>query len=87
MVVEYVAHMGRTEMLTGFWWGNLRERDYSEDIKMDCTETGTKGLDWIHLALDRDNWQVLVNMVMNLGFHQCREYFDQPSNLLAFQGL
>ena len=35
MAVQYVAHMGRTEMLTGFWWGKLRERDYLEDIKMD----------------------------------------------------
>jgi len=87
MAVEYVAHMGRTEMHTGYWLGNLRERDYLEDIKMDFTETGRKGLDWTHLALDRDKWQALVNMVMNLGFHQCREYFDQLSKLLAFQGL
>jgi len=44
MAVQYVAHVGRTEMLTGFWWGKLRERDYLEDIKMDLTETGR---DWI----------------------------------------
>jgi len=60
-------------MHTGFWWGNLKERDYLEDIKMDLTEIGRKELDWFHLALDRDKWQALVNMVMNLGFHQCRE--------------
>jgi hypothetical protein len=23
-------------------------------------------MDWIHLAQDRDQWRVLVNMVMNL---------------------
>ena len=23
--------MGRGEVYTGFWWGNLRERDYFED--------------------------------------------------------
>ena len=27
----HVARMGRGEMRTGFWWGNLRERDYLED--------------------------------------------------------
>jgi hypothetical protein len=25
-----------------------------------------KGMDWIYLARDRDQWQVIVNMVMNL---------------------
>ena len=24
---EHVAHMGRGEVCTGLWWGNLRERD------------------------------------------------------------
>jgi hypothetical protein len=23
--------MGRVEALTGFWWGNLKERDHLED--------------------------------------------------------
>jgi len=87
MAAEYVAHMGKTEMHTGFWWRNLKEREYLEDIRMDLTETGRKGMEWIHLALDRDKWQALVNTVMNLGFHQCREYFDQLSKLQAFQGM
>jgi hypothetical protein len=26
--VRYVAHMGRGEACTGFWWGNLREIDH-----------------------------------------------------------
>jgi len=65
--------MARTEMHTGFWWGNLKETDYMEGIKMDLTETGRKGLDWLHLALDMDKWQALVKVAMNLGFHQCRE--------------
>ena len=38
-------------MYTGFWWGNLKER---EDI------------DWIGLAQDRNRWLALVNAVMNL---------------------
>jgi hypothetical protein len=28
----HVAHMGKKRIHTGFWWGNLKERDYLEDI-------------------------------------------------------
>jgi hypothetical protein len=35
-------------------------------IKMDLQEVGCEGMDWIDLAQDRDRWQVLVNVVMNL---------------------
>ena len=32
----HVAHMGgRGEVHTGFWWGNMRERDYLEDPGID----------------------------------------------------
>jgi len=31
----HVAHMGRVEAYTGFWWGNLRERDHLEDPGID----------------------------------------------------
>jgi hypothetical protein len=54
---------------TGFWCGNLRERDYLEwedNIKMDLQEVGCGGMDWIELAQDRDRWRVIVNAVMNL---------------------
>jgi hypothetical protein len=37
-----------------------------DNIIMDFREIGWKGMDWIHLAQDRDQWQVLVNTVMNL---------------------
>jgi len=29
-------------------------------------ETGWKGADWLHLAHDKDQWQAVVNTVMNL---------------------
>jgi hypothetical protein len=32
---------------------------------MDLRETGYEGLDWIHLAQDRDWWRTVVNTVMN----------------------
>jgi hypothetical protein len=33
--VVHVAHMGRGEAYTGFWWGNLRERVHLEDLGVD----------------------------------------------------
>jgi hypothetical protein len=37
-----------------------------DNIKIDFTEIGWCGMDWIDLANDRDQWRALVNMVMNL---------------------
>jgi len=31
----HVARVGRGEAYTGFWWGNLSERDHSEDPGID----------------------------------------------------
>jgi hypothetical protein len=39
---------------------------WEDNIKMDLREIGFGDVDWIHLAQDRDRWQALVNMVMNL---------------------
>jgi hypothetical protein len=33
---------------------------------MDLQKVGSKGMDWIGLAQNRDRWQALVNVVMNL---------------------
>jgi hypothetical protein len=33
---------------------------------MDLREIGWVGMDWIHLAEDRYQWQTVVNMVVNL---------------------
>jgi hypothetical protein len=30
--VGYVARMGRAKIYTGFWWGNLSEKCYLEDL-------------------------------------------------------
>jgi hypothetical protein len=34
--------------------------------KLDLREIRWDGMDWIHLAQDRDQWRALVNTVMNL---------------------
>ena len=61
-------------MLTGFWCGNLREKDQLEDpgldgriiLKYTLREWDGGGMDWIDLVQDRDKWRVVVNAVMNL---------------------
>jgi hypothetical protein len=44
-----------------------RPRHRQEDsIRFDLRKTGWEGVDWIHLAQDRDQWQALVDTIMNL---------------------
>jgi hypothetical protein len=44
-----------------------RPRHRWEDrVKMDLREPGCRGVEWIHLAQDRDHWQALANAVMNV---------------------
>jgi hypothetical protein len=45
--------------------GRPRHR-WEDNIKMDLQEVGCGGMDWIKLAQDRDRWQALVYVVMNL---------------------
>ena len=68
----HVARMGRAEVYTGFWWGNLRERVHLEDPGLDGSIklrwifkklVRGGGMEWIDLAQDRDMWRALVNAV------------------------
>jgi hypothetical protein len=36
-----------------------------DNIKIDLGEIEWDGVDWIHMAQDRDQWRALVNMVLN----------------------
>jgi hypothetical protein len=63
--------MGTGKAYTGFWWGNLRERDRLVDAGVDGRIIlrwifKKWGMDCIELAQDRDKWRTLVNAVMNL---------------------
>ena len=60
-------------MHAGFWWGKLKERNHLKDpgieggIIVRCILRKWEGdVEWIDLAQDRDRWQALVNVVMNL---------------------
>ena len=39
---------------------------WEDNIKMDLQKLGWGGMDWIDLAQDRDRFQALVNVIMNL---------------------
>jgi hypothetical protein len=45
--------------------GRPRHR-WEDNIKMDLKEVGCGGMDWIELAYNRDRWQALGSVVMNL---------------------
>jgi hypothetical protein len=41
-------------------------RRWEDGIITGLREIGWGGLEWIHLARDRDHWRAVVNAVMNL---------------------
>ena len=63
------------EVCTGFWWGNLMERDplgrprrrWEDNIKMDLQEVGGGCGDCMEVAQDRERWRALLSTVMNFG--------------------
>jgi hypothetical protein len=57
---------------TGFWWGNLREREHMNDTGVDgrlilrsLFRKWVGGMDWIDVAVDRDRCRPCVNAVVN----------------------
>ena len=63
------------EMNTGFWWGDLTERQkalgrhrhrWKDNNKMDLQEVGCAGTDRTDLVQDGERWQALVDVVINL---------------------
>jgi hypothetical protein len=39
---------------------------WEDNIRIDLRERRWKGVDWMYLAQDTEQWQALVNTVMNL---------------------
>jgi len=48
---------------TGFWWGDLRERDHLEDIGAD----GRIILKWLSKKWDSDEWTGLIRLRIGTG--------------------
>jgi hypothetical protein len=44
----------------------IHRRKWEDYVRMDVRKIGWKAVEWMHLAQDRIQWRVLVNMVMNL---------------------
>jgi hypothetical protein len=42
------------------------KRRWEDNIRMDCREIRWEVVDWMHLTRDRDQWQALVNTIINL---------------------
>jgi len=74
----HVAHVG--EGRTGFWLGNLRERDHGGDPEADgriilrWILRKWEGVceDWMELAQDRDRCRTLMSTAMNLRVRKMR---------------
>jgi hypothetical protein len=57
-----------------------------DGLKMNLREIGSGGVEWIHLAQDRDRWRAVVNAVMNLRVMAPRiQSVSMCSNLLIRQ--
>jgi hypothetical protein len=71
--VEHIAHMIVMRSAPKILVGKREKRPlrrpkptWEDNIKMHVREIELEGVDWIHWTQDRDQWQALVNMVMNL---------------------
>jgi hypothetical protein len=72
----HVARMGEERDVYGVLVGKPEgkrqverpRRSWEDGIKTDLREIGWGGVEWIHLAQDRDRWLAVVNAVMNLRF-------------------
>jgi hypothetical protein len=62
-------------MRSKFWFENLKERDHLKDVGVDgkiilewIQGNRVGSGNWIHLAQDRDQWQILLDILMNPQF-------------------
>jgi hypothetical protein len=71
---RHVARMGQGRKVYRVLVGNPEgkrplerpRRRWEDGIKMDLREIVLGGVEWIHLAQDRNRWRAVVNAVMNL---------------------
>jgi hypothetical protein len=60
----YMVLVGKTEVKRPL---GKPKRRWEDNIKADLQEVECWVMDWIELAKDRERWQELLNVVMNLG--------------------
>jgi len=83
----YVACMGEMrnayKILVGKYDGKRqlgrRWHRWEDSIRMGPREIAWEGVDWIHLAQNRCQWQDLFNTVMNFGSHKGKTFLDYLS--------
>jgi hypothetical protein len=66
-------------MHAGLWLDRERNRQlgkarrrWEDNVRIDLREIWREGVDWMHLAQDRDQWPAPVNTVTNFWFHKRR---------------
>jgi hypothetical protein len=90
--VGHVAHMGEERKVYRALGEKPEERRpfgrpmrrWEDGIRMDLREIGWESVDWIQLVQDRDQWQALVNTVMNLQVLAPQSYLVIPSILKSY---
>jgi hypothetical protein len=61
-------------------------RNFANAPKIDLKGTGRVGVTWIYVTQDRDQWLVLVNVVIKKsGFVKSRDFLELPSNCKVFK--
>jgi hypothetical protein len=78
----HAARMGKGEVRTGFRWENVREKGPLEDAGVGMRiilkwifQEWDGGTDKINLALNRNGWRALVNVIMNFRVPKIRGIF------------
>jgi hypothetical protein len=75
-IFGHVARMGRGEAYTGFWWGNLKERDHLGNPGVD----GRIILRWIFRKWDAGVWNGLSWLRIGTG-----ERDNEPSDSIKYR--
>jgi hypothetical protein len=59
--MKYAAHMEEMTCIKNIGWNTWREKTTQKTL----AQIG-EGIDWMHLAQNRDHWWDVMDMVMNL---------------------